>query len=218
MPPKKDKGKGPKKPAKTDKQKKAEAEMMKKVIAQYSGVLSVEDIKGMKEIFDANDQSNAGFIKASTLGFILRTLGFNPRESDLQRVAKEYDPEKTDQLKFPEFVGSVLGIQTSITDKEIIPAFQVFDPEKRGVIEADEIMKCLTNVGDMLDEVEAKAFKDNLKIDDLGLFSYEASPLLNVDIERVFGCGNSIAGHHHNLALKMAQKNAIFIVQSYNLR
>ena len=47
----------------------------------------------MKDIFDANDQSNAGFIKASTLGFILRTLGFNPRESDLQRVAKEYDPE-----------------------------------------------------------------------------------------------------------------------------
>lgn len=84
---------------------------------------------------------------------------------------------ETDQLKFPQFVGSVLGIQTSITDKEIIPAFQVFDPEKRGVIEADEIMKCLTNVGDMLDEVEAKAFKDNLKIDDLGLFSYEGKQI-----------------------------------------
>ncbi|UJR25861.1 hypothetical protein I4U23_007211 [Adineta vaga] len=172
MPPKKDKGKGPKKPAKTDKQKKAEAEMMRKVIAQYSGVLSSEDIKGMKEIFDTYDTNNVGFIKTSLLGFILRTLGFNPREADLQRVGKEYDPERTDQLKFPEFVASILGIQSTVSDKEIIPAFQVFDPEKRGVIGADEILKSLTNVGEMLDEVEAKAFKDNLKIDDLGLFDY----------------------------------------------
>lgn len=47
----------------------------------------------MKEIFDTYDTNNVGFIKASTLGLILRTLGFNPREADLQRVAREYDPE-----------------------------------------------------------------------------------------------------------------------------
>ncbi|CAF1304738.1 unnamed protein product, partial [Adineta steineri] len=126
----------------------------------------------MKEIFDTYDGDNQGFIKASNLGLILRTLGFNPRDSDLQRVGKEYDPERTDRLKFPEFVASILSIPTTITDKEIIPAFQVFDLEKRGVLEADEILKCLTNVGEMLDEAEAKAFKDNLKPDDLGLFNY----------------------------------------------
>ncbi|CAF0974970.1 unnamed protein product [Adineta steineri] len=168
----KEKGKAPKKPAKTDKQKKAEAEMMRKVVGQYNGVLSKEDIIGMKEIFDTYDGDNQGFIKASNLGLILRTLGFNPRDSDLQRVGKEYDPERTDRLKFPEFVASILSIPTTITDKEIIPAFQVFDLEKRGVLEADEILKCLTNVGEMLDEAEAKAFKDNLKPDDLGLFNY----------------------------------------------
>lgn len=55
--------------------------------------ISLDFSLGMKDIFDANDQSNAGLIKASTLGFILCTLGFNPRESYLQRVSKEYDPE-----------------------------------------------------------------------------------------------------------------------------
>ncbi|CAF3334905.1 unnamed protein product [Rotaria sp. Silwood1] len=49
MPPKKgnDKEHADKKPAKTDKQKKAEAEMMKNLTTQYNGVLSPDDLKGM---------------------------------------------------------------------------------------------------------------------------------------------------------------------------
>ena len=47
----------------------------------------------MKEIFDTYDTNNQGFIKASILGLILRTLGLNPRESDLKRVGREFDPE-----------------------------------------------------------------------------------------------------------------------------
>lgn len=53
----------------------------------------------------------------------------------------------------------------------------MFDLEKRGVLEADEILKSLTNVGEMLDEAEAKAFKASLKIDDLGLFDYNGEKM-----------------------------------------
>lgn len=47
----------------------------------------------MKEVFDTYDTKNQGFIKTSSLGKILRTLGLNPRDSDIQRVTKEIDPE-----------------------------------------------------------------------------------------------------------------------------
>lgn len=77
-----------------------------------------------------------------------------------------------DQLKFPQYVAAFLGIPSSVTDRDIIPAFQVFDIDRRGVLDADEMMKQLTNVGEPLDEAEAKAFKDNLKIDERGLFDY----------------------------------------------
>lgn len=46
----------------------------------------------MKDIFDSNDPKNQGFIKTSLLGDILRTIGFNPLDSDLQRVTREVDP------------------------------------------------------------------------------------------------------------------------------
>ncbi|CAF3911945.1 unnamed protein product, partial [Rotaria magnacalcarata] len=45
MPPKKEKEHATKKPPKTDRQKKAEAEMMKTLITQYNGVLSSDDLK-----------------------------------------------------------------------------------------------------------------------------------------------------------------------------
>lgn len=174
MPPKKGSSKehADKKPAKTDKQKKAEAEMMKNLIAQYNGVLSADDLKGMKDIFDTHDAKNQGFIKTSLLGNILRTIGFNPLESDVQRATKQVDPQNTDQLKFPDYVIAVLSIPTTVTDKDIIPAFQVFDPDKRGLIEVDEILKSLTNVGEKLDEVEANTFKENMNINEAGLFDY----------------------------------------------
>jgi len=46
----------------------------------------------MKEIFDTYDTRSQGIIKFSLLGKIFRTIGFNPIESDIQRVIKELDP------------------------------------------------------------------------------------------------------------------------------
>ena len=75
-------------------------------------------------------------------------------------------------MKFPQYVAAFLSVPNAVTDNEILPAFQVFDTEKRGVIEGDEILKSLTNVGEALNEAEAKAFRDNLNMNDLGLFDY----------------------------------------------
>ena len=54
----------------------------------------------MKEAFDTYDTKNQGIIKTSLLGKILRTLGFNPLESDIQRVTKEIDPKSKKTVVF----------------------------------------------------------------------------------------------------------------------
>lgn len=161
-----------KKPPKTDRQKKAEAEMMKTLTAQYNGTVTPEDLRGMKDVFDNYDTNGQGIIKTSQFGKILRLLGLNPLESDIQRITKEVDPQNLDQMKFPQYVAAFLSVPSTVTDNDILPAFQVFDTEKRGVIEGDEILKSLTNVGETLNEAEAKAFRDNLNMNDLGLFDY----------------------------------------------
>ncbi len=65
-----------------------------------------------------------------------------------------------------------MSIPKSVTDNDIIPAFQVFDPDKLGLIEADEMLKNLANIGEQLSEIEVKTFKDNMNINEQGLFDY----------------------------------------------
>lgn len=57
----------------------------------------------MKDIFDAHDTKNQGFIKTSLLGNILRTIGFNPLESDIQRATREVDPQSKTKTTFSLF-------------------------------------------------------------------------------------------------------------------
>lgn len=77
-----------------------------------------------------------------------------------------------DMLKFPEYVFACMNIPSSVTDQDIIPAFQVFDTEDRGLLDADEMIKSLASIGEQLNEIEAKTFRDNMKIDENGLFNY----------------------------------------------
>ena len=65
-----------------------------------------------------------------------------------------------------------ISIPTTVTDRDIIPAFQVFDPDKTGFILSEEMLKNLSNVGEQLSEIEAKTFKDNMNINEEGLFDY----------------------------------------------
>ncbi len=48
----------------------------------------------------------------------------------------------------------------------------MFDSDLRGLLEADEILKSLTNVGEKLDEIEVNTFKENMNINEVGLFDY----------------------------------------------
>lgn len=62
----------------------------------------------MKQVFDTYDTKNQGIIKVSLLGKILRSLGFNPRESDVQRVSKEIDPDSNKKAKHKKNIRNYL--------------------------------------------------------------------------------------------------------------
>lgn len=78
-------------------------------------------------------------------------------------------------MKFPEYVIAFTSIPASVLDQDIIPAFQVFDTDKTGFLTADEMLKSLANIGEQLDEVETKAFKDSMTINEQGLFDYNGN-------------------------------------------
>jgi Ca2+-binding EF-hand superfamily protein len=64
----------------------------------YANILLIDS--GMKDVFDTYDTKNQGFIKTSLLGNILRTIGFNPLESDVQRATRDVDPQSNKNYFF----------------------------------------------------------------------------------------------------------------------
>ena len=75
-------------------------------------------------------------------------------------------------MKFPEYVSAVLSIPMSVIDQDILPAFQVFDTEQKGLLQVEEMIKSLTTVGEPLNDIEAKTFQKSLRIDEEGRFDY----------------------------------------------
>jgi calmodulin len=112
------------------------------------GVLSVlcvteEQIAEFKEAFSLFDKDGDGTITTKELGTVMRSLGQNPTEAELQDMINEVDADGNGTIDFPEFL-TLMARKMKDTDseEEILEAFKVFDKDGNGFISAAEL-RCL---------------------------------------------------------------------------
>ncbi|XP_078354601.1 neo-calmodulin-like isoform X2 [Oculina patagonica] len=93
------------------------------------------------------DRDNNGYITTKELNSIMKTLGFNPTEEDLQQMIFTVDYDGDGRLNFEEYI-QLMEQQKKPEDREedIIQAFRVFDPDNRGYIESAELRELLENM------------------------------------------------------------------------
>lgn len=88
-----------------------------------------------------------GTISSNELGTVMRSLGHNPSEADLQDMINQYDNDGNGIIDFEEFLIMMSKAMDQVnTEEEFRIAFRVFDKNKQGDIPADE----LRNVFDYL--------------------------------------------------------------------
>lgn len=92
-----------------------------------------------------------GTITTRELGTIMRSLGQNPTEADLQDLISQADSDGNGLIDFPEFL-SIMARKMRDTDseEEIKEAFRVFDKDNNGFISAAELRHVMTNLGKLL--------------------------------------------------------------------
>ena len=56
-----------------------------------------------REAFNLFDKDSAGSIRTCDIGLVLRSLGFNLSDTDLETMEDEIDPEKLGYVKFHDF-------------------------------------------------------------------------------------------------------------------
>merc|ERR1712006_9333 len=107
--------------------------------------------KEFRKNFNLFDKKRTGAIPIADMGTVLRPLGQNPTEAELQALMEEVDKDKPGTIEFDEFVD--LMSRTNKTqeqmEEEIKNAFLTFDADGSGFITREELIETLTTMGDL---------------------------------------------------------------------
>ncbi|GLB41004.1 putative calmodulin mediates the control of a large number of enzymes, ion channels and other proteins by Ca(2) [Lyophyllum shimeji] len=102
--------------------------------------LTEDQIQEFKEAFALFDKDNDGTITHDELGTIMRKLGQNPTDAELDSMIREVDADNSGTIDFNEFLNMMAkNIQGMDDDEEMEAAFGVFDKDKSGTISTDEL-------------------------------------------------------------------------------
>ncbi|TGO57497.1 hypothetical protein BOTNAR_0200g00140 [Botryotinia narcissicola] len=100
---------------------------------------------------------STGQITSKKLGTVMRSLGQNPSESELQDMINEVDADNNGTIDFPEFLTMMARkMKDTDSEEEIREEFKVFDRDNNGFISAAELRHVMTSIGEKLtdDEVD----------------------------------------------------------------
>ena len=116
--------------------------------------LTEEQIADIKDAFTMFDKNGDGCITTQELGTVMRTLGQDPTEEELQDMINEVDQDGSGSIEYPEFQ-TLMARKLKDTDshEELLEVFKVFDRDGNGYITKQELIQVMTNLGEkMCDE------------------------------------------------------------------
>jgi len=138
-----------------------------------------EEFRAAFDIFV--EDSEDGTISTKELGKVLRMLGQNPSEQELQEMVDEVDEDGSGTIDFDEFTqmmskqlaAEALEQIPERPEKELAEAFRIFDKNCDGYLDFDEIKAVLDTVGEKFEEWEIKHFIAEGDKNDDGKMDYE---------------------------------------------
>ncbi|KAF9543861.1 hypothetical protein EC957_000395 [Mortierella hygrophila] len=135
-----------------------------------------DQVKEFKEAFNLFDRKGSGNIAASSLGNLLRSIGQNPTQSEIQELVAQADPSSTGVVSFDSFTKVAMradGFKPAGTTDQLIEGFKVFDTQDNGTIPATELRHVLTTMGEVLTAEEIEELMAGALVDKDGLVNYE---------------------------------------------
>ncbi|XP_021357513.1 calmodulin-beta-like isoform X3 [Mizuhopecten yessoensis] len=152
-------------------------------------ILTDEQVAEFKEAFTLFDKDGDGTITTSELGTVMRSLGQNPTETELQDMINEvdadeltfYGPIQTNccglgngTIDFEEFLHMMARkMKETDSEEDLREAFRVFDKDGNGFISAAELRHVMTNLGEKLTDEEVDEMIKEADLDGDGMVNYE---------------------------------------------
>ena len=131
-------------------------------------------IKGSTNNMIIVSDFTTGCITTKELGTVMRSLGQNPTEAELQDMINEVDADGNGTIDFPEFLNLMARkMKDTDSEEELKEAFRVFDKDQNGFISAAELRHVMTNLGEKLTDEEVDEMIREADVDGDGQINYE---------------------------------------------
>ena len=136
--------------------------------------LTEEKIAEFRDAFEIFDKDKDGIITIKELGEIMKNLGQNPTEQELNDMISEVDIDGNGNIDFKEFLSLMARkMRDSDTEEELLEAFKVFDRDGNGLISAQELKFVMTSIGEKITDEEVDEMIKEADIDGDGFINYE---------------------------------------------
>lgn len=148
-------------------------------------LLSPKQKTDIKEAFDYFDQGGVGQIKKKELKVILRALGFNPSNEELDKLVDSNNEVKSsDSIDFQEFMDIMLTkIEEKLSKEDIKYAFKKISTINRKDNDDEEKYICSEDIEKIAKDLGEKLTKE--EIEEMLSEAIAAGRLLNKDSENI---------------------------------
>ncbi|KAF9019171.1 hypothetical protein BGZ52_003655 [Haplosporangium bisporale] len=129
-----------------------------------------------REGFNLFDRKGNGTIDTESVGDLLRALGQNPTNAEVEQLTAQADPTGSRSIGFDTFLRILLrpdGFRPAGTYDEFVNGFKVFDKDGDGFISSGELRSVLTSLGEKLSDAEMDELLKGVTVDKTGRVNYE---------------------------------------------
>ena len=136
--------------------------------------LSEETKADYMDAFNMFDTNHDGTINSQKIGELMRKLGKNPTESQLNQIIGNIAKNGSKQIGFDDFV-ELMEQKNKVNDPEIeiINMFQIFNKENNGLISNEELFHIIRTFGETLTDEEIREIITEADVDGDGYINYE---------------------------------------------
>merc|ERR1712227_541856 len=125
-----------------------------------------DEVEEIKEAFDLFDNDNSGAISVNELTSAMQSLGFDVKHAVVYNMVADLDSDGSGEIEFGEF----LEVMTAkITDKntkeEIERVLKLFDKDGNGTLEADDLSRVCTELGENMSEEDVREVVQRMDLD-----------------------------------------------------
>eukprot|EP00040_Diaphanoeca_grandis_P025239 m.139593 g.139593 ORF g.139593 m.139593 type:complete len:160 (-) comp30068_c0_seq4:179-658(-) len=133
------------------------------------------DTQKLKTLFEFFDTDSDGTISKYELGRVMRALGNNPTQVEIEAMMAEFDVDKSNGIDFTEFerlVARELQGGAGTDPHEIVHSFRIFDQERSGFLPVDQFKEIMLSMGEKFSETEVENMLSHCTLRD-GKINYE---------------------------------------------